>query len=280
MEISELIKRIKKVQLVSKKIVNTIFLGGYHSTFKGQGLEFSEVRQYVYGDDIRMIDWNVTSRTNSPHIKLMQEERELNIYILIDNCSSMLFGSKRSKKDLALELAAIFSYSASINNDKVGAIIFSKNSEVVIPPKKGKGQSFKIIRAAIDANKNVYNDSSSLDKAIEEVLIQAKKKSIIILISDFLNDEYHKGFKILSSKHQVIPILIKDEIEDIKLKEIPTYKGLSNKTSNTKKMFTSISDDYKQKYEEASKLFKQCNTKPIILLNNDNYFKTIQGYFS
>jgi uncharacterized protein (DUF58 family) len=217
----EILKKIKLIDIKTKLLVNEMFSGEYQSIFKGRGIEFSEVREYSYGDDIRTIDWNVTARFDRPFVKVYEEERELAVFILFDTSSSTLFGSQNStKRDMMVELAALFSFSAVENNDRVGAVLFSDTLEKVIPPKKDRTHALRILREL------VYNPGerkgTDLKKALDFINSTQTRKSIIFILSDFFDEGYEKSFKMTAKQHDVIPIVFHDPLE----LQILDYRGL------------------------------------------------------
>jgi uncharacterized protein (DUF58 family) len=201
----ELVEKIKDIQVKAKYLVTDILTGEYKSSFRGQGMEFSEVREYVPGDDIRSIDWNVTARMDIPYIKEFNEERELTMMILVDLSSSQEFGSQNQlKNELAIELSAVFSYLALNNNDKVGLIAFTDKVERYIPPKKGKTNIWKIIREILTFKPE--NKKTDIGVALDFLLKVNKKKSIVFLISDFIGSNYEKQIKAVSKLHDLVAI--------------------------------------------------------------------------
>ena len=209
---SEIIKKVRLIEIKTRHIVNNLFGGEYHSAFKGMGMEFAEVREYFPGDDIRAIDWNVTARTGKPFIKTYDEERELTVMLIIDVSASGFFGTGESlKSDIMIELASILSFSAIKNNDKVGLLLFSDQIEEFIPPQKGKSHVLRVIREMIfhKAKDRKTNISIALDH-IQKVI---KRKSIIFLLSDFWDDSYQKSMKLINKKHDLINIQILDKAE-------------------------------------------------------------------
>jgi uncharacterized protein (DUF58 family) len=212
MDQKELFKKIRRIEIRTRKIVNELFSGEYHSTFKGQGMEFEEVRQYLPGDDIRLIDWNVTARTGYPHVKKFREERELSVIFLVDASSSGAFGTKeRFKEDAAAELCAVLAFSAIKNNDKVGMIIFTDRIEKFIPPKKGKAHVLRLIREILYFKPE--GTGTDISGALEYFNRVIKKKSVVFLISDFLSEDFMKPLQIANQKHDVIAIKISDPRE-------------------------------------------------------------------
>ncbi len=208
----EIFKKIRRIEIRTKRLVNDLFSGEYHSTFKGQGMEFEEVRQYQAGDDIRLIDWNVTARTGYPHVKKFREERELSVVLLVDASSSGKFGTReRFKSDMAAELCAVLAFSAIKNNDKVGMIIFTDRIEKFIPPKKGRGHVLRLIREILYFQpEGVGTDISGALEYFSRVI---KRKSVVFLISDFLSESFYKPLQIANNKHDIISVKITDPRE-------------------------------------------------------------------
>jgi uncharacterized protein (DUF58 family) len=208
----EILKKIRRIEIHTKKLVNDLFSGEYHSTFKGQGMEFEEVRQYVPGDDIRLIDWNVTARTGFPHIKKFREERELSVVILFDASSSGKFGTReRFKSETAAELSALLAFSAIKNNDKVGLIIFTDKIEKYISPRKGRGHVLRLIREVLYFKPE--STGTDISGALEYLNKVIKRKSVVFLISDFMSDDFYKPLQIANNKHDVIAMKISDPRE-------------------------------------------------------------------
>ena len=210
----EILKKVRQIEIRTKNIVNDFFGGDYHSNFKGRGMTFSEVREYVPGDDVRSIDWNVTARTGKPHLKIFEEERELSVLILIDVSSSGVFGSKKNLKiDLGVEIAAMLSFSAIKNNDKVGLALFSDKIEKYIPPKKGKKHVLRLITDIVNHDFENSNKRTSIKTAIDFANKISKRKSVIFLISDFIDDNFWNELKFLNFKNDVIGLQIYDSYE-------------------------------------------------------------------
>ena len=213
METKELLKKVRKIEIKTRRLSNHIFSGEYHSHFKGRGMTFSEVRKYQFGDDIRDIDWNVTAKLNEPHIKIFEEERELTMMLLVDVSKSESFGTRiQQKRDLITELCAVLSFSAIQNNDKVGVVFFTDQIELFIPPKKGKSHILRIIRELIEFKpKGTGTNISEAFKFLSSVI---KKRSIVFTLSDFQDKAYDKNLKIASSKHDLTAIRIIDPAEE------------------------------------------------------------------
>ena len=208
----EVIKKIRRIEIRTKKLVNELFSGEYHSTFKGQGMEFEEVRQYEPGDDIRLIDWNVTARMGLPYIKKFREERELSVVLLIDVSSSGQFGTRdRFKNETAAELGALLAFSAIKNNDKVGLIIFTDQIEIFVPPKKGRAHVLRIIREILYFKPQ--GKGTDIAAALEYFNKVIRRKSVVFLVSDFLSEGFTKPLQIANNKHDIIAIKVSDPRE-------------------------------------------------------------------
>ena len=208
----EVIKKIRRIEIRTKKLVNELFSGEYHSTFKGQGMEFEEVRQYEPGDDVRLIDWNVTARMGLPYIKKFREERELTVILLIDVSSSGKFGTRDSfKNDTAAELGALLAFSAIKNNDKVGLIIFTDRIEIFVPPKKGRAHVLRIIREILYFKP--VGKGTNIAAALEYFNKVIRRKSVVFLVSDFLSEGFTKPLQIANKKHDIIAIKVSDTRE-------------------------------------------------------------------
>ena len=210
----EIIKKVRHIEIRTKGLVNDLFGGEYHSIFKGRGMTFSEVREYVAGDDIRMIDWNVTARNEAPFVKIFEEERELTVYLLVDVSQSGNFGTiNQFKSELAAEIAAVLGFSAIKNQDKVGLILFSDDIEKYIAPKKNKSHILRVIREVL-FNKPA-SSGTSIQAGIDFLMNVAKRKSVVFLISDFIDQGYWKSLKLANNKHDMIGIRISDPAEQL-----------------------------------------------------------------
>ena len=232
MESSELIKKVRRIEIRTRALTQQIFAGQYKSAFKGRGMAFSEVRQYNYGDDVRFIDWNVTARFNSPFVKIFNEEREMTVMLLIDVSGSNLFGTRKQfKTDLITELAAVLSFSAITNNDKVGVIFFSDTVEKFIPPSKGKSHILRIIRELL-----TYTPSqrqTDLSEALRYFTNAIKKKCTAFVISDFVGSDFEQALKIAANRHDIVALQIADKGEA----EIPNLGLLELQDPETGKRF-------------------------------------------
>ena len=224
----QILKKVKQIEIRTRGLVNNLFGGEYHSVFKGRGMTFSEVREYHSGEDIRLIDWNVTARTGIPFIKIFEEERELIVNILVDVSKSGNFGSgKHLKKEYAIHIAAVLGFSAIKNNDKVGLILFSDKIEKFIPPKKGKSHILRIIRELLHTKST--SKGTSLKVALDFLLRVNKRKSVTFLISDFIDEKYWSSLKIVNRKHDLVAIHLYDPVE-IQFPNIGLVKVEDNET--------------------------------------------------
>ena len=237
METAELLKKVRKIEIKTRGLSSQIFSGEYHSAFKGRGMAFSEVREYIPGDDVRTIDWNVTARFNSPYVKVFEEERELNVVLLVDVSASGHFGTqKQSKQDLITELCAVIAFSASTNNDKIGVIFFSDKIEKFIPAKKGKTHILRIIRELI--NFEPQNKGTNLTQALKFLTNAIKKRSIAFVISDFIDTNFDDAVKIANKKHDIVALRIYDKAET-QIPKIGLIKLKDNETGKIKWVDTS-----------------------------------------
>jgi uncharacterized protein (DUF58 family) len=213
MDTRELLKKVRRIEIKTRGLVNQIFSGEYHSVFKGRGMEFSEVREYQFGDDVRTIDWNVSARFNHPFVKVFEEERELTVMLVVDMSSSGEFGSvTQLKRDIAAEICAVLAFSAIKNNDKVGLILFTDRIEKFVPPKKGRAHILRIIRELLEPAP--AGRGTSIRQALEYLNHVSKKRSITFVISDFIDEGYEKILRIVSRKHDLIAVELTDPREE------------------------------------------------------------------
>ncbi len=222
METKELLKKVRQLEIRTRGLVNQVFSGEYHSVFKGRGMEFSEVREYQYGDDMRTIDWNVTARFNHPFVKIFEEERELTVMLVVDMSGSQFFGSQAAlKRDVAVEISAILAFSAMKNNDKVGLILFTDRIETFVPPRKGRAHALRIVRELLSFEPS--RPATSLKTALEYLNHVQKKRGIIFVISDFMDSGYEAALRIAGKRHDLIGVVLQDPREN----ELPNV-GLIN----------------------------------------------------
>ena len=284
MDTKDLLKKVRKIEIKTKRLSDHIFGGEYQSTFKGRGMAFSEVRQYQFGDDVRAIDWNVTARYNDTFIKVFEEERELTMMLIIDISGSNFFGSSSIfKNEYVTELAATLAFSATKNNDKVGLILFSDNVELYIPPKKGKSHVLRIIRELLEfKSKSKKTDINVPLKFVSNIL---KNRSIAFIISDFISHDYSNSLKIFSSRHDVTGIRIYDKSEEIipnlgviDINDNETEKKITVNTSskNIRKKYTQY---YNSKRSEFIDYFKRSGSGIIECNTHEDYQKKLLKYF-
>jgi uncharacterized protein (DUF58 family) len=230
METKELLKKVRQLEIRTRGVVNQVFTGEYHSVFKGRGMEFSEVREYQFGDEIRTIDWNVTARLDHPYVKVFEEERELTVMLLVDLSGSQYFGSQTSlKHDIAVELSAILAFSAMKNNDKVGAILFTDRIEKFIPPHKGRSHALRIVRELLSFKPE--RTTTSLKSVLEYLNHIQKKRCIVFLISDFMDQGYDSALRIAGKRHDLIGLILNDPREV----ELPNVGLITLKDAETGK---------------------------------------------
>ena len=282
----EILKKVRQIEIRTKNIVNDFFGGDYHSNFKGRGMTFSEVREYVPGDDVRSIDWNVTARTGKPHLKIFEEERELSVLILIDVSSSGVFGSKKNLKiDLGVEIAAMLSFSAIKNNDKVGLALFSDKIEKYIPPKKGKKHVLRLITDIVNHDFENSNKRTSIKTAIDFANKISKRKSVIFLISDFIDDNFWNELKFLNFKNDVIGLQIYDSYERnfpnlgiINIHDSETGENTWIDTTS-KKIRDKFQKNSIEKLNSFSKKCKNIGFDLIQISTDDDYIKFLKQFF-
>jgi uncharacterized protein (DUF58 family) len=282
----EILKKVRQIEIRTKNVVNDFFGGDYHSNFKGRGMTFSEVREYVPGDDVRSIDWNVTARTGKPHIKIFEEERELSVLILIDVSSSGVFGSKKDLKiDLGVEIAAMLSFSAIKNNDKVGLALFSDKIEKYIPPKKGKKHVLRLITDIVNHDFENSNKRTSIKTAIDFANKISKRKSVIFLISDFIDDNFWNELKFLNFKHDVVGLQIYDSYErnfpNVGLINIHDSETGENTWIDTtsKKNRDNFQKNSDEKLDKFSMKCKNIGFDLLQINTDDDYIKFLMQFF-
>jgi uncharacterized protein (DUF58 family) len=283
-ETKELLKKVRKVEIKTKRLSNNIFGGEYHSTFKGRGMTFSEVRGYEFGDDVRSIDWNVTARYNAPFVKVFEEERELTLMLMVDISGSKFFGTDNDlKKNIATEISATLAFSAIQNNDKVGLILFTDNVEMYIPPAKGRTHILRIIRELIEFKPK--SKRTDISAALEFFSNVTSKKSIVFLLSDFISKDYQKALSIASKKHDLTGIRIYDKFEE----EIPNLGLIPMIDQETDKVefIDTGSKDVRKNFkinslkmrDEFETTFKRNGSGTINCRTDQSYVKLLLGYF-
>ena len=284
METSEIIKKVRKIEIKTRGLSNHIFAGEYHSAFKGRGMTFSEVREYQYGDDVRSIDWNVTARFAHPYIKVFEEERELTVMLLIDVSGSRVFGTvSQYKMDIFTEVAAVLAFSTIHNNDKVGVIFFSDKIEKFIPPKKGRKHVLHIIREMIDFKPE--SKQTDIAETLRYFTNAIKKRSTAFIISDFIGHDFEKELTIANKKHDVVALQVYDiretEIPDvglIKLKDSETEQRIWVDTSD-KRLRLSYKHGWAQSQLELQKTFTKSGVDFVSMSTSDDYVRTLIKLF-
>lgn len=271
---SEILQKVKLIEIRTRRIVNDLFGGEYHSAFKGMGMEFAEVREYIPGDDVRNIDWNVTARTGKPHIKKFEEERELTVMLLVDVSASGYFGTGDSlKSDIMIEIAAVLGFSAIRNNDKVGLLLFSNQVEEYIPPQKGKSHVLRVIRELIYYH--AQDRTTNMTAALEHLLETQKRKSVVFLISDFLDKNFEKVIKITNRKHDLICVRVYDDAElnmpNLGLVKIHDPETQSSHwiDANSKKLRSLVTENLIEKMNKFEK-FCQKHEVDLMTVNSKN----------
>ncbi|KAA3621976.1 MAG: DUF58 domain-containing protein [Flavobacterium sp.] len=284
MDTKELLKKVRKIEIKTRRLSDHVFGGEYHSTFKGRGMTFSEVRQYQFGDDVRNIDWNVTARYNEPFIKVFEEERELTLMLVVDVSGSEFFGTQSQfKNEVVTEIAATLAFSAMQNNDKTGLILFSDEIELFIPPKKGKSHVLRIIRELIEFRpKSKKTDVAQALKYLTNVM---KKKAIVFVLSDFITHDYRDTLKIVAKKHDVTGIRVFDPREE----DIPNLGVVEMQDEETGEYLLvntgskAVRMNYHSYYRERVDYFQDAFTKSgagaISCRVDESYVKKLLGYF-
>ncbi len=284
MNTKELLKKVRKIEIKTRRLSDHVFGGEYHSTFKGRGMTFSEVRQYQFGDDVRNIDWNVTARYNEPYIKVFEEERELTLMLIIDVSGSEFFGTATQfKNEIITEIAATLAFSALQNNDKIGVILFSDEIELFIPPKKGRSHVLRIIRELIEFKP--LSKNTNIAEALKFFTNVTKKKAIVFVLSDFMNTGYKDTLKIVAKKHDVTGIRVFDVNEEA----IPNLGVVEMEDQETGQLYLvntaskKVRKNYTKHYNEQVAYFKDAFKKSgagaLSCRTDQSYVKQLLGYF-
>ena len=284
MEAIELLKKVRRIEIKTRGLSRHIFAGEYHSAFKGRGIAFSEVREYQYGDDIRSIDWNVTARFNHPYVKVFEEERELTVMLLIDVSGSGNFGTAGAyKRDIMTEVAAVLSFSAIFNNDKIGVIFFSDRVEKFIPPQKGRKHILRIIRELLDFRSE--SKMSGLDEPLRFLTNAIKKRCTAFIISDFLVPDFEEALRIASNKHDVVALKVYDPLEqsmpDVGLVKVADSESGAEKWIDTSSL--SAREAYSKWWtthkELIKNIFNRCGVDAAELRTDTDYVKPLIKLF-
>jgi uncharacterized protein (DUF58 family) len=282
--ISEILKKVKELEIISRKLTTHLFTGEYHSAFKGRGMSFREVREYSHGDDVRFIDWNVSARYSHPFTKVFEEERELTVMLIVDVSSSALFGTvKQRKRDLITEIGAVLTFSAINNNDKVGVIFFSDKVEQFIPPKKGKEHALYIVRELLTAEPK--RTGTNLNEAMKYFNKMTRHKSIGFIMSDFLDEKYEDNLRVIGKKHDVIGLKVYDKM-DMQLPEIGMLQVEDIETKKTKWLDTGnemVRYNYQQNFLKQSEIckniFRKASADLLHIRTDEDYVKILQQFF-
>ena len=284
MDTKALLKKVRKIEIKTRRLSDHIFGGEYHSTFKGKGMTFSEVRQYQFGDDVRNIDWNVTARYNEPFIKVFQEERELTMMLMVDISGSQWFGTSQAfKREILTEIAATLAFSATQNNDKIGLILFTSEVELFIPPKKGRSHVLRIIRELLEFKPS--NKSTNIAEALKFLSNVIKKKAIVFVLSDYMDEGYGNTLKILAGKHDITGIRVYDNKES----SIPNLGLVHMRDEESGELVVidtsskNVRKGYSNYYNTSVNYFKEVFTKSgagtIDCSVEESYVKKLLGYF-
>lgn len=284
METKDLLKKVRKIEIKTRRLSDHIFSGEYHTSFKGRGMTFSEVRQYQYGDDIRAIDWNVTARYNEPYVKVFEEERELTMMLIVDISGSESFGTKAEfKKDIITEIAATLAFSATQNNDKIGLILFTDQIELYIPPQKGRSHVLRIIRELIEFKPK--SAKTDLAQALRFLSSTQKKKAIVFVLSDFMTSDYEQTLKIASKKHDITGIRVYDVREEKmpNLGMVPMQDAETGAIAWINTASATVRAHYEKHYREQLQYFKETFSKSgsgvVDTRVDESYVTKLLGYF-
>jgi uncharacterized protein (DUF58 family) len=280
----ELLKQVRQIEIRTKGLVNHLFSGEYHSVFKGRGMEFSEVREYQFGDDIRNIDWNVTARFGHPFIKVFEEERELTVILMVDLSGSLMFGStSKTKRSVAAELSAILAFSALKNNDKVGLILFTDKIEKFVPPRKGNKHVLRIIRDVLSYEPG--GNATDIKGALEFMNGAIKKRSIVFLLSDFMDEGYEKILRVVGKKHDLIGVILDDRREN-ELPDIGLIKFVDAETgqerwidTNSKRVKTIMKKTREEAISRRNSMFLASRLDRINVQAGSDYIKPLVQFF-
>lgn len=284
MNTKDLLKKVRKIEIKTRRLSDHVFGGEYHSTFKGRGMTFSEVRQYQFGDDVRSIDWNVTARYNEPFVKIFEEERELTMVLMVDISGSEFFGTNQAfKKDIITEISATLAFSATQNNDKIGLLLFSDEIELFIPPKKGRSHVLRIIRELIEFKPQ--SKRTDITKALKYLSNMLKKKAIVFVLSDFMTDGYEQTMKIVGKKHDVTGIRVYDEKEEaipnlgmVQMQDEETGELLLVNTGS-KTVRVNYTKHYNERVNYFENTFRRSGSGVIHTRTDESYVKKLLGYF-
>lgn len=284
MDLKELFKKIRQIEIRTKGLVEDVFGGEYHTAFKGQGIEFAEVRPYQFGDDIRSIDWNVTARTGETYIKKFEEEREQTLMLVVDISGSESFGSRyKFKREIAAEISAIISFSAIKNNDKVGLLLFSDQVELFVPPKKGRRHVLRLIRDLYAHEQQSYGTDIAV--ALNRIIHVLKRRSIVLLISDFFDESYERPLRTVASRHDTIAVYLHDPREQelpavglLDLTDAETGETITIDTNSlkTRKIYARDAADHRA---NTSELLRRCRVDQVFVQTDEGYVEPLIQFF-
>ncbi len=284
MDTKELLKKVRKIEIKTKGLSNQVFSGEYHSAFKGRGMAFAEVREYMPGDEIRTIDWNVTARFNHPYVKVFHEERELTVMLMVDISSSELFGSSQViKKEIIAELCAVIAFSATQNNDKIGLMLFTEEVELFIPPKKGKKHILRIIRELIEFKP--LSKKTNISNALKHFNNVIKKRSVGFIISDFIDRDFENSLKIANRRHDIIALQVQDKrelempnigIAQFEDKETGQYKWIN---TNSKRTRTKYKANTLKRNAELKETFRRAGVDYALIETHKPYTIPLMNLF-
>jgi uncharacterized protein (DUF58 family) len=284
MEATDLLKKVRKIEIKTRGLTRHIFAGEYHSAFKGRGMAFSEVREYQYGDDIRSIDWNVTARFNHPYIKIFEEERELTVMLLIDVSGSGSFGtSVNFKRDVMTEVAAVISFSAIFNNDKIGVIFFSDKVEKFISPQKGRKHILRIIRELLDFKPE--SNKTNLDEPLRYLTNAIKKRCTAFILSDFISPGFEEALRIASNKHDIVALKVYDPLEtslpNVGLIKVSDSESGAERWVDTSSKVARMAygDWWNRHMTEINSIFKRCGVDSTFISTDEDYVKPLVKLF-
>ncbi len=281
---SEILKRVRRIEIRTRGLVDQVFSGEYHSVFKGRGINFAEVREYHYGDDIRSIDWNVTARTGVPHIKVFDEERELTVMLVVDVSASGNFGTReRMKGDLAVEVCSLLAFSAIRNNDKVGLIIFSDRVEKFVPPRKGRRHVLRLLRELL--YHQPLSRRTDVDNAVEYLSKVIRRRAVVFVVSDFLAGSFDKPLAVAGRRHDLVALRIRDRRESklprvgfVELQDAESGDTLLVNTSNPafRSAFRNLA---RQRLEDEDRIFRRCKVDVVDLVPGEPYLRPLMRFF-
>lgn len=280
----EILKKVRRIEISTRGLVNQVFSGEYHSVFKGRGMSFAEVREYTYGDDIRNIDWNVTARTGSPHVKVFEEERELTVMLAVDVSASGEFGTReRMKDELAVEICALLAFSAIQNNDKVGLIIFSDRVEKFVPPRKGKRHVLRVLRELL--HHEPEGRGTDVGVALEYLMHVTKRRAVTFVVSDFISRDFAKALAVAGRRHDVVAVRIRDRGESA----LPPVGLIELEDAESgERVVVNTSDEYFQRAfarevrdvdERLRKIFRRSKVDVIDLHPDEPYVRPLMKFF-